>query len=338
MFRYFTGALLGSARCLTFAASIVVLPAVADARTLTVAHTGSPGNSVYVYFDTFARELKAISNGKLDTKVHPAGQLGGDDQLLQSVKLGTVDVTSVATANMGALTNAFFWTDLPYMFKSRESAEKVFATKDIVDPLADKVAKEVGTRVLDYIQVGGFRMLQNTKRPLVRPGDAAGLKFRSTPSPIDVALIKAWGGLPTPVAWAETYTAVQQGVVDGLNLQPSWTALGGFGQVIRHATLNQAVMAFHVVQANQSLWQSLSAEEKGWITQAAAKARAAANEADAKAESDFLAKLESQGVKLHRSTPDEIAEWRSKAASVEAEVAARLDKALVEKVRATQAN
>lgn len=313
-------------------AALTLGTASADAKTLTVAHTGTPGNSVYVFFDVFAKELAARSDGTLDAKVHPSGELGGDDQLLQQIGLGTIDVTSVATANMGAMTDAYLWTDLPYVFASREHAEEVFADPEIAGALAEKVEGPVGSKVLGYIQVGGYRMLQNTERQLRTPADAEGLKFRVTASPIDVATIKAWGGLPTPVAWAETFTAVQQGVVDGLNLQPSWTALGGFGQVIKHATRNQAVMAFHVAQINSEVWDSLSEQEKKAVTEAADVAREAANAADASAEADFLAKLAEQGVTIYEPSAEELSAWREAALPVWSQVEGKVDPEFLQKV------
>ncbi|MBW3097192.1 TRAP transporter substrate-binding protein [Pseudohoeflea coraliihabitans] len=306
---------------------------MANARPLTIAHTGTEGNSVYTFFEVFTKEMEERTNGSLTGKVHPSGELGGDDQLLQQIGIGTIDVTSAATANMGSMTDAFLWTDLPYVFSSREHADEVFADNDIAEALEPKVEGSVGTKVLAYIQVGGFRMLQNTKRELKTPADAAGLKFRATASPIDIATIKAWGGLPTPVAWAETFTAVQQGVVDGLNLQPSWTFLTGFGQTIKFATRNKAVMAFHVAQMNLDLWNSLSPEEQEAVMSAAEVAQRAANEFDAQSEEEFITKLKEQGVSIYEPTEGELTAWRDAALPVWGELDGKVDPELLESVK-----
>ena len=310
----------------------------AAARPLTIAHTGTPGNSVYTFFDEFAKEIEARSEGELTGKVHPSGELGGDDQLLQQIGIGTIDVTSIATANMGAMTNAYVWADLPYVFASREHADRIFADSVIAKTLEAQVRPTVGTKVLAYIQVGGFRILQNTKRELKTPADAAGLKFRTTASPVDIATIEAWGGLPTPVAWAEVFTAVQQGVVDGLNLQPSWTFLTGFGQTIKYATRNNAVMAFHVVQMNLDLWNSLSPENQTAVMEAAAVAQAAANAFDAEAEADFIAKLKEQGVAIYEPTAEELSAWREAALPVWSELDGKVDAATIERIRGVNAD
>lgn len=315
----------------------MALAVPAAARPLTIAHTGTPGNSVHTFFDVFAKEIEARSKGTLVGKVHPSGELGGDDQLLQQIGIGTIDVTSVATANMGAMTNAYLWTDLPYIFASREHADRIFAEPSIAEALEAQVGEAVRTKVIAYIQVGGFRMLQNTRRELKTPSDAAGLKFRATASPIDIATIKSWGGLPTPVAWAEVFTAVQQGVVDGLNLQPSWTFLTGFGQTIKYATRNKAVMAFHVAQMNLDLWNSLSAEEQAIVMEAAAAAQIAANAFDAEAEADFIAKLEDQGVAVYEPNGEELAAWRDAALTVWSELDGKVDAATFEMVKAVKA-
>ena len=305
----------------------------AMSRPLTIAHTGTEGNSVYTFFEVFSKELEERTNGSLTGNVHPGGELGGDDQLLQQIGIGTIDVTSAATANLGAMTDAYLWTDLPYVFSSREHADKVFADPAIAQALGEKVEATVGSKVLAYVQVGGFRMLQNTKRELKTPADAQGLKFRATASPIDIATIKAWGGLPTPVAWAETFTSVQQGVVDGLNLQPSWTFLTGFGQAIKFATRNKAVMAFHVVQMNLDLFNSLSPAEQEAVMEAARIAQKAANEFDAQSEAEFVAKLKDQGVAIYEPTDEELAQWRDAALPVWSEVEGKVEAGLLEKVK-----
>jgi TRAP-type transport system periplasmic protein len=224
-------------------------PTAGFAQTkLLIGNTGTPGNSVYVVFDEFAKRVEKYSNGSIKPEVHHSGELGGDDQLLQSLKLGTVDMASAATGNMGSMTKALLFADLPYIFGSRDAMEKVFSDPEISAKLASDIERDIGTKVLGYVQAGGYRMLENRRRALKTPADVKGLKFRTTASPLDVALIQAWGGLPSQVAWAETFTAVQQGVVDGLNLQPVWTALNGFGQVIKYATRNNAVMTLHCIQ------------------------------------------------------------------------------------------
>jgi len=309
----------------------------ASAQTrLLIGHTGTPGNSVYVVFDEFAKRVVKYSGGKIKPEVHPSGELGGDDQLLQSLKLGTVDLASASTGNMGAMTKALLWADLPYILVSRAGMEKVFTDPQIAAKLSSEIERDVGTKVLGYLQAGGYRMLQNKRRPLKVPADAKGIKFRTTASPIDVALIQAWGGLPSQVAWSETFTAVQQGVVDGLNLQPVWTSLNGFGQVVKYATRNNAVMGLHCIQMNKKVWDSLSPDLQQAVQKAMSEAIEIGNKTDADDEAKYVKKLEAGGMVIYDPTPAELAQWRAAAMPVWDKMAGQMDPVLLKRVQEVQ--
>jgi len=310
--------------------------AVQAQTRLLIGHTGTPGNSVYVLFDEFAKRVQTYSGGKIKPEVHHSGELGGDDQLLQSLRLGTVDLASASTGNMGSMTKALLWADLPYILVSRDGMEKVFTDPEISAKLSKDIERDVGTKVLGYLQAGGYRMLQNKKRPLKVPADAKGIKFRTTASPIDVALIQAWGGLPSQVAWAETFTAVQQGVVDGLNLQPVWTSLNGFGQVIKYATRNNAVMGLHCIQMNKKVWDGLSPELQQAVQKAMNDAIQIANKADAADESQYVKKLEAGGMAIYDPTPAELDQWRKAAMPVWDKFGGQMDQAVLARVQAIQ--
>jgi tripartite ATP-independent transporter DctP family solute receptor len=324
---------------LGFAAAfaLALCPSTGTAQTrLLIGHTGTPGNSVYVVFDEFAKRVERYSNGSIKPEVHHSGELGGDDQLLQSLKLGTVDVASAATGNMGSMTKSLLWADLPYIFRSRDGVEKAFSDPEISARLAADIERDIGTKVLGYVQVGGYRMLENRRRELKTPADVKGIKFRTTASPLDVALIQAWGGLPSQVAWAETFTAVQQGVVDGLNLQPVWTSLNGFGQVIKYATRNNAVMTLHCIQMSKQAWDRLNADQRQVVQKAMSEAISIANKADAEDEAKYIEKLKSAGVAIYDPKPAELAEWRKTAMVVWDKHAGTMDQALLKRVESIQ--
>jgi TRAP-type C4-dicarboxylate transport system substrate-binding protein len=114
----------GSAAVIAGLLATMLWPTAGLAQTkILIGHTGTPGNSVYVFFDEFAKRVQKYSNGSVKPEVHHSGELGGDDQLLQSLKLGTVDMASAATGNMGSMTKSLLWADLPYIFMSRDGVE-----------------------------------------------------------------------------------------------------------------------------------------------------------------------------------------------------------------------
>src|SRR5690606_13110657 len=100
--------------CLTY-------PVAHAQQTLRVAHAYQPNTSVYVFWEELAKGINEKSKGQLKVQVFHSGQLGGDEQVFRGMKLGTIHMGSGAAANEGVLTDAYYWMDLPYVFKSRES-------------------------------------------------------------------------------------------------------------------------------------------------------------------------------------------------------------------------
>ncbi|MDK2821874.1 MAG: TRAP-type transport system periplasmic protein [Clostridia bacterium] len=296
-----------------------------------VGHTGTEGNSVYIFFDEFKKLVEEKTNGRIKFEMHPAGELGGDKQLVESLQLGTIDIGSAASNNMAGFTDAYLFGDLPYIYKSREGMHKVF-NGEIGKKLGDQVLNDVGNKVLTYIDVGGFRLLANTKRPLKTPVDTKGIKLRSTASPLSSALLKAWGASPTPIGWAETYTSVQQGVVDGLHLHPVWLALNGYGEIIKYATEVKAASNVHVVQMNKNVWDKLPQDLQEKLLEAAYEARDIANKADADNEEKFKQDLQKQGVEIYSPTEEEYQQWREKGMSIWPQFENKFDKAFLEQV------
>ena len=100
---------------------------------------------------------------------------------------------------MSIVSDAYSWGDLPYVYKSPESAQQVFNDPVIAESISNKMRADTGTVVLGHIEVGGFRLLINTKRPLKSPADIDGMKFRMLSNPIDEALLSSWGASPDAV-------------------------------------------------------------------------------------------------------------------------------------------
>lgn len=301
-----------------------------------VGHTGSGENhTVKIFFDEFKRIVEEKTEGQVKFELHGAGELGGDKQLVESLKIGTIDIASAASNNMASFTDAYLFGDLPYIYKSREGMHKVFQG-EIGKELGKQVEKEVGNKVLTYIDVGGFRLLCNTKRPLKTPSDTKGIKLRSTASPLSSALLKAWGASPTPVQWSETYSAVEQGVVDGLHLHPVWLSLNGFGEVVKYATEVKAASNVHVVQMSMNAWNSLSEDLQQKILDAAYEARDIANKADAENEAMFKKQLEEKGVEIYTPTEEEYNLWKEKGKAIWADFEDKFDQDFLQKVLEVQ--
>jgi tripartite ATP-independent transporter DctP family solute receptor len=160
----------------------------------------------------FAAMVNSRSGGAIKVTVYGAGALGAEREYVEGIKAGTVE----AGIASGVVSNFFptaAITDIPYLFPSNQIAWEVMD-----GPFGDKLRamfyKETGMRCLAFAEVG-FRHFTNSKKPIKGPGDLRGMKIRVQETPVYVNMLKAVGATPTPIAWTETYTALQTGVVDG---------------------------------------------------------------------------------------------------------------------------
>jgi tripartite ATP-independent transporter DctP family solute receptor len=313
------------AALLGMAGMVALSPSGASAQeTLRVAHSSNPGQSTYIYWDNLARVVNEANNGEIRLQVYPSGQLGGDEQIQRSLKSGIVHMGSSASANLGIVTNAYLWTDLPYVFKSRDHAHELLSDPRIVEYLDKKLRDDAGTKLLGHIDVGGFRLLINTKRQVKTPDEMRGMKLRMTASPVDQELISVWGGVPTAMPWSETFVSMEQGVVDGAQLQPQAIYGFGFNKIINHATHTKTLMSFHVPQVNAAVWDRLSDNSRELLMKASVEALQLANDADARDELEFIEKTKDT-VDYYMPTDDELAKWREPALTVWDKFSTKID-------------
>jgi tripartite ATP-independent transporter DctP family solute receptor len=305
-------------------------------ETLRAAHSSNPGQSVYIYWEELAKRVNEKAQGKLKIQVFPSGQLGADEQIIQAIKAGTVHMGSASNGNMGSTTDAYFWMDLPHVFQSRDSALRALNDNYVKSYLENKVRTDARAVVLGNIEVGGFRILANRKREIRVPADTKGMKFRSLPSPVDRALWEAWGATPSPLPWSETFVSLEQGVIDGVNLQPQALVGFKFDDVVKYGTMTNTLMAFHVALMNAQTWDKLTPEMRTIVSTAANESLQVANDADRRDEAGFVKRMEAKGIKFHRPTSAESKSWSDAARAIWPKFDDKINKELLNRVLSAQ--
>ncbi|HVN98271.1 MAG TPA: DctP family TRAP transporter solute-binding subunit [Syntrophorhabdaceae bacterium] len=202
----------------------------------------------------FKGDLEAATSGAVSVKLFPAGQLGGERELIEAVKLGTIQMAMVSAAIASYYKEAQV-LDIPYLFSSAPEAWKVMDGPFGKEMAADCL-KKTGLRVLAYGETG-FRNFTNSVRPIKSPADMKGMKIRVMESPVYVAMIKGLGAQPTPIAWPETYTALQQKVVDGEENPISVIAANKFYEVQKYMTIDGHSYGVDFILINEKFFQSL---------------------------------------------------------------------------------
>jgi tripartite ATP-independent transporter DctP family solute receptor len=192
-------------------------------------------NSHYgVAIDTFAKELEKRTNGRFKVQNFYSGALGAERESIEGVQLGTLDLTMTSTGPVPNFVPEVAILDIPFLFRDYAHARAV-----LDGPIGTDLLKKFDAKGITALAWGenGFRHMTNNKRPINSPDDLKGLKMRTMENPIHIQAYKQFGILPTPMAFTEVFTALQQGTVDGQENPLSVISAGKLGQVQKHVSL-----------------------------------------------------------------------------------------------------
>jgi tripartite ATP-independent transporter DctP family solute receptor len=194
-----------------FSLTIFVQAHAQDNVVIKLGHIAEPTNPYGQGAEHFAKLVAEKSNGEIEVQVFPSSQLGGQKELIEGLVFGTVDMALTGTAVLGTFQPQVALFDMPFLFKDREHAYKALDSvgMDIGEALEPK-----GIKLLGYME-NGIRHLTNNIREVQSPADMKGLKIRVMNNKVYIEMVKALGASPTPMAFAELYSAMQQGTVDG---------------------------------------------------------------------------------------------------------------------------
>ena len=275
--------------------------------------------------------LKEKYDVEMEIQIHPSSTLGTDLSQLDAVQTGFIDITSNTTSQFTAYSPEFSYVDLPYIISDWDMALRFFKSA-LWAKTATNFEKNVPVKVLPPVGAGGYRLLWNNKRPLPDPAAAKGLKFRSSNSELETALVRNWGGNPTPISWVETYTALQQGVVDGFHVQPIWTFKFKMYEVLKYATEVNAIFGIQFQVMNINTWNAIPESIQGPMMMAFQEAADAANVRDREGEEFYKVELRKVGMEIYTPTKKEFAQWQEAARSVWGSAGKDIDKSVIDDI------
>ena len=279
------------------------------AKPIVAGLNGKVGDPTYESIALIPKILKEKHNVEIDMQLHAASTLGNDQALLESVQTGFVGINSNTTSQWSPFTDAWHFADLPYIIADWDNALR-FYKSDLFWQQAAVMEKKVNVKVLPLVGAGGFRLMWNNKRPLKTPADVQGLKIRSTTAPIVIELNKLWGFNPTPISWAETYTSLKQGVVDGMEVQAIWTYKFNMFEVLKYATDTKSTFTNQLQVMNGDLWKSMPPDIQKAFMAAAQEAADIANVSDRKLDAEFREALKGKGMEIFDPSPADYKAWR----------------------------
>jgi TRAP-type transport system periplasmic protein len=272
--------------------SAAALSSHAAAQTAMKMNISVAQNSHYgVAIDTFAKEVEARTNGRYKVQTFYAGALGAERESVEGVQLGTLDLTMTSTGPMPNFVPEVAILDIPFLFRDYAHARAV-----LDGPIGQEMLQKFPPKGMVALAWGenGFRHMTNSKRPVNVPDDLKGLKMRTMENPIHIQAYKQFGILPTPMAFTEVFTALQQGTVDGQENPLSVITAAKLDQVQKNLSLTGHVYSPAVILMNKAQWDKLSATDKQAFLDAAKEAvkanRARIDDDERKAVADLRSK------------------------------------------------
>jgi len=270
-------------------------------------HVTAPATPKGQAAERFRELVDERLGGRVVVEVYPSGQLMSDDDSLDALAFGEVQMIAVSLSKLDRLTHRFQVFDLPFLFPDLETVERFQASpegKVLLDAMADK-----GLRGLTYWHNGMKQLSANV--PLRHPSDAAGLKFRIMESDVLQAQVLQIGGNPQKMAFGEVYQALQTGAVDAQ--ENTWSNMysSKFYEVQKYLTETNHGYLGYLVTVNPEFWDALPADIRSELDAIVIEVAAWANAQSAEINAQDKQKIIDSGVsEVITLTPDELQEWQ----------------------------
>ena len=237
--------------------TIWVQTSLAQTVTLRLGHVGFPGSLFAITADEYAKRVNGALKGKVEAQVFHSSQLGSDEQMMRGVKVGAPEMFLPSTV-MSTAEQKFGVFEMPYIIVSRAHMKKVAESKQVQSALFEGLPGK-GIRILGVWE-NGFRHLTNNVRPITKPDDLKGIKLRVPGGVWRVKMFKTYGANPSPMPFAEVYSALQSGVMDGQENPFPQIASAKFQEVQKFLSLSGHVYTPAYLVVGEEFWKKLPSD------------------------------------------------------------------------------
>ena len=285
---------------------------------LRLAHNLAEDHAVHVAMTAWAEAVKEKSNGSISIQIFPNGTLGSETDCITIMRAGGLDMTKVSAATLGNFENDWNALSVPYVFNDKEHYYNVMDGEIAQDMYM--LTEDSGFIGLTWLD-SGSRSFYTANTPIRTPADLNGLKIRTMANEIHLEAWKAMGANPTPMAFGELFTAMQQGTVDGQENPLGIITGNKFEEIEKFCTLTEHVYTPYYVVMNLEKWNSLTAEQQDALTRAMEETTQRQYELSQKYEDEAVGVMEAAGCKVRTLTDEEklsFKEAADKANSLEA--------------------
>ena len=280
---------------------------------LKLGSVNSDKHTLYEGYMKFKEIVEEETNGRVEVQVYPNGQLGDDRSMIEGLQFGTIEGVGVSTSMLANWAPQMMAYDLPFAFQNENVAYQV-----LDGPFGQKVGnllEDEGIVFLAYFE-NGFRHLTTANREVQSVNDLSGLKIRTMQTPLQLDTWNALGANPTPMAYTELFTALQQRVIDGQENPYGNIALDKFYEVQGHLTETKHSYNPMGLVVSKKFYDSLSAEEQAIVKEAAVTAGNYQRQLNNEKTAEYKQTLIDGGMEIKELSPEQYQEFVDKVQSI----------------------
>lgn len=285
---------------------------IATAKTYKMAIGDAQGGTQWAMSEKFSQLFNEKTGGKHKVSMFPNGQLGSEQDTINDASMGTLDFSTLAINNLTPFSPSVGVLTLPYVILGLDDAVKL-TRGEVGKELVENTIRDSGVRIISWAY-SGFRVLTNSKKPVATLEDLKGLVIRVPKNEIMIASYQAWGINPTPMAWSETFTALQQKVVDGQDNPFITVSAMKFYEVQKYITTTRYIFSLEPLVISESVFQSMKPELQKAVLEAGQEATLFSEQYLKDSEAAIIADLQAKGMEITAPANDE-KEWIDAATS-----------------------
>lgn len=233
---------------------------------LALAHNMAENHTVHIALEEFANRVYELSDGRIQIKIYPNGQLGSEVEVLEQLMAGVVAMTKVSAPGLATYNNAYHTFGLPYLFDNTEDFYHVMDSDEMRDFFLS--TEDDGFVALTYY-TSGARSFYTKNKAIRTPSDLKGLKIRVQDMASQIDMMQALGGTPVAMAYGDVYTSLQTGIIDGTENNETALTTGLHGEVCKVFSVDEHAMIPDVLVMSSEVWERIAPEDREIILQAA---------------------------------------------------------------------
>jgi tripartite ATP-independent transporter DctP family solute receptor len=284
-----------------------------DTVTIRMGNQVDENNFLNQGYVAFKEIIEEKSDGRFNVEIYNGGTLvGSDEEIVEALKSGSIELSTSSAYGTANTTgaDALKLFDMPMLVDSNEEAYELL-DGEYGDIIKEQVAENTNLTVLGFVDLGWYGIMNGT-RPIETPEDLNGLKIRTSSADLHLDTMSAMGGNPTPMAYSEVFTGMQQGTIDGVSTTTALIHGDRFFEVNEHLTLTNHVFLPHIMMVNNEFYDGLSDEMRTILDESIEEYVQVARDLSIEAEELAVKEMAEEGVEIVELTDESREAFRKK--------------------------